>query len=103
MPEVILRSIVECFLIQGMAYLHSTDIRSHGHLKSSNCVVDSRFVVKITDFGLHYFREREEELDEDTYAIERSKLVFFFFNFSNFVMHKCTNFQPIGCDPKRSI
>ncbi|BFZ14046.1 hypothetical protein BsWGS_17085 [Bradybaena similaris] len=61
-------------IVRGMAYLHSTDIRSHGHLKSSNCVVDSRFVVKITDFGLHYFREREEELDEDTYAIERSKL-----------------------------
>ncbi|CAG5114467.1 unnamed protein product, partial [Candidula unifasciata] len=58
----------------GMAYLHSTDIKSHGHLKSSNCVVDSRFVVKITDFGLHYFREKEEELEEDTYAIERSRL-----------------------------
>ena len=56
-----------------MTYLHSTDIKSHGHLKSSNCVVDSRFVVKITDFGLHYFKEKEEELEDDTYAIERSE------------------------------
>ncbi|GFR98924.1 guanylate cyclase [Elysia marginata] len=61
-------------IVRGMTYLHSTDIKSHGHLKSSNCVVDSRFVVKITDFGLHYFKEKEEELEEDTYAIERSKL-----------------------------
>ncbi|KAK3708696.1 hypothetical protein RRG08_010848 [Elysia crispata] len=61
-------------IVRGMTYLHSTDIKSHGHLKSSNCVVDSRFVVKITDFGLHYFKEREEELEDDTYAIERSKL-----------------------------
>ncbi|XP_035829365.1 atrial natriuretic peptide receptor 1 [Aplysia californica] len=61
-------------IVRGMTYLHSTDVKSHGHLKSSNCVVDSRFVVKITDFGLHYFREKEEELEEDTYAIERSRL-----------------------------
>ncbi|GFO26482.1 guanylate cyclase [Plakobranchus ocellatus] len=61
-------------IVRGMTYLHSTDIKSHGHLKSSNCVVDSRFVVKITDFGLHYFKEKEEELEDDTYAIERSKL-----------------------------
>ncbi|GFO01810.1 guanylate cyclase [Plakobranchus ocellatus] len=60
--------------LQGMTYIHSTDVKSHGHLKSSNCVVDSRFVVKITDFGLHYFKEKEEELEEDTYALERSKL-----------------------------
>ena len=61
-----------------MTYLHSTDIKSHGHLKSSNCVVDSRFVVKITDFGLHYFKEREEELEDDTYAIERSKVLYMY-------------------------
>ncbi|XP_063160822.1 retinal guanylyl cyclase 2-like [Candoia aspera] len=37
-------------LIKGMKYLHSQDI-SHGHLKSRNCVVDGRFVLKITDYG----------------------------------------------------
>ncbi|KAK0055740.1 atrial natriuretic peptide receptor 1, partial [Biomphalaria pfeifferi] len=61
-------------IVRGMAYLHSTEIKSHGHLKSSNCVVDSRFVVKITDFGLHYFREKEEELEENLYAKHRSQL-----------------------------
>ncbi|KAH9525527.1 Nitrogen permease reactivator protein [Bulinus truncatus] len=35
----------------GMEYLHKTTLRSHGNLKSSNCVIDSRWVLKITDFG----------------------------------------------------
>ncbi|CAL1546287.1 unnamed protein product, partial [Lymnaea stagnalis] len=38
-------------LSRGMEYLHKTPLRSHGNLKSSNCVIDSRWVLKITDFG----------------------------------------------------
>ncbi|XP_003372819.1 putative adenylate and Guanylate cyclase catalytic domain protein [Trichinella spiralis] len=45
--------------LQGMVFIHSTDIRSHGKLKSTNCVVDSRFVLKITDFGLNHIHELE--------------------------------------------
>lgn len=48
-----------------MSYLHGTDIKSHGALKSSNCVVDSRFVLKITDFGIHYLRTPSSEYQED--------------------------------------
>uniref|UniRef100_H2Y842 guanylate cyclase n=1 Tax=Ciona savignyi TaxID=51511 RepID=H2Y842_CIOSA len=40
----------------GMSFLHASAIHSHGNLKSSNCVVDSRFVLKITDYGLGSFR-----------------------------------------------
>ncbi|XP_052131924.1 atrial natriuretic peptide receptor 2-like [Frankliniella occidentalis] len=60
-------------IIKGMCYLHSSEVRSHGDLKSSNCVVDSRFVLKITDFGIHRLREvcREEE---DSHAYWRRKL-----------------------------
>lgn len=36
-----------------MSYLHSSNIAVHGRLKSTNCVVDNRMVVKITDFGWH--------------------------------------------------
>ncbi|XP_041355945.1 atrial natriuretic peptide receptor 1-like [Gigantopelta aegis] len=61
-------------LVRGMTYLHNTDVRSHGNLKSTNCVVDSRFVVKITDFGLHYFRETDDDLNDDSYAYYRSLL-----------------------------
>ena len=52
---------------QGMAYIHSSDIRSHGNLKSSNCVVDSRFVLKITDFGLHSLRSAREKPEKDSH------------------------------------
>ncbi|KAI3359332.1 hypothetical protein L3Q82_002836 [Scortum barcoo] len=40
-------------IAKGMSYLHSTNIGVHGRLKSTNCVVDNRMVVKITDFGCH--------------------------------------------------
>lgn len=59
-----------------MHFLHSTDIRSHGNLKSSNCVVDSRFVLKIADFGLHSLRKSSSDEDSeysDSYAYWKSK------------------------------
>ncbi|KAL7374649.1 hypothetical protein ABVT39_004666 [Epinephelus coioides] len=37
-------------LIKGMKYLHHRGV-SHNRLKSRNCVVDGRFVLKITDYG----------------------------------------------------
>uniref|UniRef100_A0A3Q1EVN4 Guanylate cyclase n=1 Tax=Acanthochromis polyacanthus TaxID=80966 RepID=A0A3Q1EVN4_9TELE len=40
-------------IAKGMSYLHSSNIDVHGRLKSTNCVVDNRMVVKITDFGCH--------------------------------------------------
>ncbi|KAM3962132.1 receptor type guanylyl cyclase [Aphomia sociella] len=54
-------------IVRGMHYLHGTDIRSHGALKSSNCVVDSRFVLKITDFGLHALRSCEKDARAHSY------------------------------------
>ncbi|KAG8224592.1 hypothetical protein J437_LFUL009434, partial [Ladona fulva] len=79
---------MECFLFQAMSYLHSSEIRTHGSLKSSNCVVDSRFVLKITDFGLQSLRENkyrypmcadgpgvgDDSSETDTYAYWRSLL-----------------------------
>ncbi|XP_059836032.1 atrial natriuretic peptide receptor 1-like [Hypanus sabinus] len=43
-------------IVKGMAFLHNSVIGCHGNLKSSNCVVDSRFVLKIADYGLATFR-----------------------------------------------
>ncbi|XP_013783339.1 atrial natriuretic peptide receptor 1-like, partial [Limulus polyphemus] len=54
-------------LIKGMAYLHSSEVRFHGNLMSSNCVVDSRFVLKITDFGFHSLRVSDENVDSYDY------------------------------------
>ncbi|XP_036031521.1 guanylate cyclase D [Onychomys torridus] len=43
-------------LIRGIRYLHHRHF-PHGRLKSRNCVVDSRFVLKITDHGYKEFLE----------------------------------------------
>eukprot|EP01135_Chromosphaera_perkinsii_P006514 Nk52_evm4s533 gene=Nk52_evmTU4s533 len=39
-------------IIKGMLYLHNSDLLFHGNLSPGNCVVDSRFVCKLCDFGL---------------------------------------------------
>ncbi|XP_067635806.1 atrial natriuretic peptide receptor 1 [Eurosta solidaginis] len=53
-------------IVRGMHFLHNSFVRSHGNLKSSNCVVDSRFVLKITDFGLHTLKHtRPDSLEND--------------------------------------
>ncbi|KAM7534358.1 hypothetical protein Aperf_G00000107787 [Anoplocephala perfoliata] len=38
--------------VKGMEYLHGTCHKAHGRLKSTNCLVNSRWVLKITDFGI---------------------------------------------------
>lgn len=58
-------------LLQGMIFLHS-HFGQHGNLKSSNCVVTGRWVLQITDYGLHDLRreplsalERDDRLQFD--------------------------------------
>uniref|UniRef100_A0AAQ5YVA1 guanylate cyclase n=1 Tax=Amphiprion ocellaris TaxID=80972 RepID=A0AAQ5YVA1_AMPOC len=59
-------------IVKGMAFIHNSVIISHGNLKSSNCVVDSRFVLKITDYGLQSLRT--SSCPEDTHAYYARKL-----------------------------
>uniref|UniRef100_A0A493THN2 Guanylate cyclase n=1 Tax=Anas platyrhynchos platyrhynchos TaxID=8840 RepID=A0A493THN2_ANAPP len=59
-------------IVKGMVFLHNSIIGHHGSLKSSNCVVDSRFVLKITDYGLASFRSPCD--GEDTHALYAKKL-----------------------------
>ncbi|KAH3893927.1 hypothetical protein DPMN_018079 [Dreissena polymorpha] len=44
-----------------MKYLHNSEIGAHGQLRSSNCVVDSRFMLKIKGFGPKCFQELEHK------------------------------------------
>ncbi|XP_055635291.1 uncharacterized protein LOC129775073 isoform X2 [Toxorhynchites rutilus septentrionalis] len=46
-------------LVRGMRYLHRSPIRVHGTLSSRNCVVDARWVLKITDYGLLSFYDAQ--------------------------------------------
>ncbi|PVD18902.1 hypothetical protein C0Q70_21460 [Pomacea canaliculata] len=47
-------------LVRGLRYIHGTPLRHHGHLTSMNCVIDSRFVLKITDYGIPGLLERSK-------------------------------------------
>ncbi|KAM9317759.1 LOW QUALITY PROTEIN: retinal guanylyl cyclase 2 [Pholidichthys leucotaenia] len=51
-------------LIKGMKYLHHRDF-PHGRLKSRNCVVDGRFVLKITDYGFNELLESQKAPSEE--------------------------------------
>ena len=59
-------------LIKGISYLHSTDIVTHGNLRSSNCVVTSRWTLKVTDFGLHELRNAPDRLRDEESNINSS-------------------------------
>ncbi|CAH1775681.1 unnamed protein product [Owenia fusiformis] len=66
-------------VVSGMEYIHSSPLLSHGNLKSSNCVIDGRWVLKITDYGLHRFKLNQEYYDPDNdgdgeYAVYYAKL-----------------------------
>ncbi|XP_077026273.1 guanylyl cyclase C isoform X3 [Tamandua tetradactyla] len=49
-------------IAKGMSYLHSSKTEVHGRLKSTNCVVDNRMVVKITDFGCNAILPPKKDL-----------------------------------------
>lgn len=49
-----------------MKYLHNRGI-IHGRLKSRNCVVDGRFVLKVTDYGFN------ELLSAQSISVEEEK------------------------------
>uniref|UniRef100_A0A8C5Q0I2 Guanylate cyclase n=1 Tax=Leptobrachium leishanense TaxID=445787 RepID=A0A8C5Q0I2_9ANUR len=43
-------------IVNGMCFLHSSPLVSHGNLKPTTCLVDSRMQVKLSGFGLWEFR-----------------------------------------------
>ncbi|XP_051800321.1 atrial natriuretic peptide receptor 1-like [Acanthochromis polyacanthus] len=53
-------------IARGMSYLHQHRI-CHGRLKSLNCVLDDRWVCKITDYGLRTYRRDDGAEPLSTY------------------------------------
>ncbi|XP_066477558.1 guanylate cyclase 2G-like [Tiliqua scincoides] len=43
-------------IVNGMLFIHNSPLGSHGNLKSTNCLVDSRMQVKLCGFGLWEFK-----------------------------------------------
>ncbi|KAL5017257.1 hypothetical protein ScPMuIL_006846 [Solemya velum] len=50
-------------IIKGMMHIQSSRLKSHGRLKSSNCVIDKRWILKITDYGIANFLKPHPEED----------------------------------------
>ncbi|XP_064469208.1 atrial natriuretic peptide receptor 1-like [Ornithodoros turicata] len=51
-------------LVEGLNYLHGSQIQYHGRLKSTKCIIDGRFVVKLIDFGLRHLHVQLPEPEE---------------------------------------
>jgi len=76
---------------QGMRYLHSSPIRIHGYLTSRNCVIDARWVLKITDYGLPAFYEAQNITPPTKTARGKDS--------SCSVVHQCIQSMPVWVCP----
>lgn len=47
-----------------MLYIHGSFLESHGNLRSSVCLIDSRWMLKITSHGLHALKSGDKKYDE---------------------------------------
>ncbi|XP_066996048.1 atrial natriuretic peptide receptor 1 [Anabrus simplex] len=54
-------------VVKGMAYLHNCEVGVHGKLHSNNCLIDGRFVLKISDFGLTTLTTPAEIIQDQAY------------------------------------
>lgn len=62
---------------QGMKYLHHRKF-IHGRLKSGNCVVDGRFVLKVTDYGYNEILQTQRIAHEEPSALGKLKPIYCF-------------------------
>jgi len=61
----------------GLEYIHRSEIKSHGRLKSSNCLIDNRWTVKISGFGLHNLKAHQRNVGifnpHDKFSVDESR------------------------------
>ncbi|XP_037522806.1 receptor-type guanylate cyclase Gyc76C [Rhipicephalus sanguineus] len=66
-------------IIKGLRYLHESDLRVHGNLRSTNVLVTNLWVLRLTNFGLLELRAtnaaaRANRDDKEDYQLYRSQL-----------------------------
>ncbi|XP_063163876.1 guanylate cyclase 2G-like [Candoia aspera] len=79
LKDVLLRSNIELDwifkisfaydIVNGMFFIHNSPLKSHGNLKPTNCLVDSRMQIKLCGFGLwelKYRRKSRITTEEET-------------------------------------
>lgn len=59
--------------LQGLSALHASPVQVHGHLRSSKCLIDSRWVCKVADYGLHLLKSGQSSQDVGEHAKYKSK------------------------------
>ncbi|KAI4466754.1 guanylyl cyclase [Holotrichia oblita] len=57
-------------VVKGMNYLHGSEVSVHGKLRSCNCLIDGRFVLKISDFGLTTLTTPTEAIKDTNYYLK---------------------------------
>ena len=66
---------VSSIFTQGLQYIHGTNIGSHGHLRSSTCLIDSRWQIKLTSIGLSFLKDGEStDSEKGDYQIYKKLL-----------------------------
>ncbi|KAM4702750.1 guanylate cyclase 2G-like [Rhinophrynus dorsalis] len=61
-------------IVNGMGFLHNSPLKSHGNLKPTNCLVDSRMQVKLSGFGLWEFKHGTTFRDVTAKSVNYSEL-----------------------------
>ena len=70
-----------------MIYIHSSTLIFHGNLKSSNCVITSRWMLQITDFGLHDLKNHSESGSVGEHQYYRSLILIFLLLFTRTLLY----------------
>lgn len=51
-------------ITEGMSFIHMSPLNMHGNLRSTNCLIDGRFTVKLSGFGLNEFAQQIERRED---------------------------------------
>ncbi|KAK6757495.1 hypothetical protein RB195_015365 [Necator americanus] len=52
-------------IANGLSFIHSSFLKYHGYLTSSNCLVNDRWQVKLSSYGLNFLRTHEQRSERE--------------------------------------